>query len=158
MLELLAGPFDYLLSPTCGSLQSIVTLQSLLVIVKLFWWLDLPCRSGCSLRSLGITAGLYVSALASYIFPKILIMLELPLSQKYCWGGTSNGLFGFNPVLAICAVLLSCFPCKISFSFISARLIFNLRSSFLPPNLLNLSTGVPVVRDRLSENVNAKGT
>lgn len=107
--------------------------------------------------SLGNTTQLYVSVLASHTLTEIVIMLELLVSQKYCWGGKSNALFGFNPVLMVCAVLLSCFPCKISFSLISMRLIFNLRNSFLPSNLLNLSTGVAVIMKTLAKNTSAKG-
>lgn len=66
-------------------------------------------------------------------------------------------LFVFNPVLALYVALLSCSLSKISFTLIPGRLIFNLRKNFLPPNLLNLSTGVPIIVKILLKSINTKG-
>lgn len=58
-----------------------------------------------------------------------------------------------NPVLAVSVALLS----KVRFSLIPGRLIFNLRKNFLPTDLLNVATGVPIIMKILLKSVNAKG-
>lgn len=62
-------------------------------------------------------------------------------------------LLVFNPVLAVYVALLS----KVRSSLIAGRLIFNLRKNFLPPDLLNVATGVPIIMKILLKSVNAKG-
>lgn len=59
----------------------------------------------------------------------------------------------FNPVLAVYVALLS----KVRFTLMLGRLIFNLRKNFLPPDLLNLATGVPIIVKILLKSINAKG-
>lgn len=58
-----------------------------------------------------------------------------------------------NPVLALSVALLS----KVRFTLMPGRLIFNLRKNFLPPHLLNLATGAPIIMKILLKSVNAKG-
>lgn len=62
-------------------------------------------------------------------------------------------LLVFNPVLAVSVALLS----KVRFSLIAGRLIFDLRKNFLPTDLLNVATGVPIIMKILLKSVNAKG-